>query len=179
MSKFRYLFLVLLAGCSFTMFERDYRFATKPLPAPHLVPAQPGWFYVLSKPGFPDLLVGPYPWQNDAGNGIAICRDWLGSMKCTHGPQCLPRPGPGSCACLPSCIPGIAAAIGATTSGDCSQMPDAGLKRGYYYVDQALVPHGPYTKQQCMNLDFAPAPRRSYCFGVGKIGNTEGSIGGP
>lgn len=173
MSRLRYIALLLLLSACSTSPTQQYTSSVS-------LPAEPGWFYVLSKPGFPDLHVGPYPWQNTPSHGLAICRDWLGSMGCAHGNQCLPHPSPTNCACMSSgCALGIAASVGATASADCSQMPDVGVARGFYCVDQQLQLHGPYNKAQAMRFCPAPAPRRSYAFGIGKIGNTEGSNGGP
>jgi hypothetical protein len=203
---------LLLWGCSFTMFGRNYQFAAKPEPTPtptilppvfipapvatptpsptpcvqylppvkrvhrhhrHVAkkPTQPGWFFTLTK-GSTVLHIGPYPFQNDKGHGIAICRDWLGSMGCAHPKTCAVG---GSCACIARDIaPGIAGAIGAVPSNDCTQGTFPPLKRGHYKVTADMAIHGPYTRQQCVKLYPGPKPRISTCFGVGKISNFEG-----
>jgi len=164
--------LVLFAGCGAGS-------SSRPPPAPKPVPSQLGWFYSITKAGT-SVNIGPYPWHPGGAHGLAICRDWLGSIGCAHGNQCLPNPTPKNCACLPASVAlGIAASVGATQSGDCSQKAEAGFAPGYYYIDAAILVHGPYGKAQCMALAPAPKPRRSYCFGIGAVPNTEGSAGGP
>ncbi len=139
-----------------------------------------GWCYDLMKPGYATLPICGYPWQNDRGNGINITADWDGSCFGEHGPQCLPHPSPKNCAVIG---PGWAAHLGTTCGYARRQLAgEAASKQGFYFITDdgtALHLNGPNGKNQCMKLAPAPRPRRSYCFGIGKIGNTEGSAGGP
>lgn len=106
------------------------------------------------------LDVGNYP-------SLRICRDWLGSLGCEHGPRCLADPTGNNCACVG---PGVADTAGGKVSNDCYTL---GFKRGWYHI----MP-GTETLIRENNMGACKAVSDE-CFAIGGIPNTEGSKNGP